>query len=159
LLHARSDLQELALAPVFTEFPRRIKDWQYEIEDANARMGDAFDEKIEKYEQRLASLTNRISPLRLAARLNAKKMRLALLRQQQSAAIKKAVDAKDERLKIGMASLDALSPLAVLNRGYSIVQNERGIILRDAENAKPDERVKIRLARGTIEAQVLAKER
>lgn len=159
LLHARSGLQELALAPVFTEFPQRLKDWQYEIEDINSRMREAFGERIEKHEQRLEGLTNRISPLRLASRLNAKKTRLALLRQQQSAAIKRTVDAKDERLKIAMARLDALSPLAVLNRGYSIVQNEKGIILRDAENAKPDERVKIRLARGTIEARVLESEK
>jgi exodeoxyribonuclease VII large subunit len=158
LLHARSDLQELALAAVFTEFPQRLKDWQYEIEDINLRMREAFGKRIGKYEQRLEGLTNRISPLRLASRLNAKKTRLALLQQQQSAAIKRTVDAKDERLKIEMARLNALSPLAVLNRGYSIVENETGIILRDAENAKPDERVKIRLARGTIEARVLERE-
>ena len=33
LLQSRSRWQELALSPVFTEFPARIKDWQYEIED------------------------------------------------------------------------------------------------------------------------------
>ena len=157
LLHARSNLQELALARVFTEFPRRVKDWRYEIEDATARMRELFDEKIEKNEQRLERLSNRISPLRLAARLNAKKTRLALLRQRHSNAIKKTLDAKGEKLKIGMASLDALSPLAVLNRGYSIVENEKGVIVRDAAGVESGEPVKIRLARGTIKARVLEK--
>ena len=70
------------------------------------------------------------------------------------AAVKDVVDEADKKLKIKMAQLDALSPLAVLNRGFSIAENERGEILRDAKNVKANEKVKIRLARGTIEARV-----
>ncbi len=33
ILKSRSDLQEFALSPVFSEFPQQIKDWRYEIED------------------------------------------------------------------------------------------------------------------------------
>jgi exodeoxyribonuclease VII large subunit len=66
-LERRADLQELALSPVFSELPQRLKDWRYEIEDATAHLRDAFDEKLRKNEQRLETLINRISPL--AARL------------------------------------------------------------------------------------------
>ena len=102
----------------------------------------------------LQNITNRLSPIKLATQLNDKKTRLALLKQKQVSAIKDVIDAKDERLKIKMAQLDALSPLSVLNRGFSIAENEKGEILRDAKNVKANEKVKIRLARGTIEAQV-----
>ena len=159
LLASRGDLQKLALASVFTEFPQRLKDWRYEIADRIEQLSEVFDEKIRKNEQRLESLTNRISPLKLAATLNERKTRLALLRQKNLSAIGNAVDAKAAKLRIGMASLDALSPLAVLNRGYSIVKNERGEILRDAENIKSNEQVEIRLARGTIKAKVLKSEK
>jgi exodeoxyribonuclease VII large subunit len=156
LLHARSDWQELALSPVFTEFPQRIKDWQYEVEDFQEEMRGVFTEKLLSKQQRLETLTNRLSPLKLASKLNEKKIRLALLCQKQNSAVKKAVDGKDEKLKIRMASLDALSPLSVLNRGFSITENEKGEILRDAENVKTDDKVKIRLAKGRIEAKVLS---
>ncbi len=156
LLASRSDLQELARAAVFAEFPQQIKDRRYEITDATESLRSAFDGRIRKNGQRLESLTNRISPLRLASKLNVNKTRLAVLRQQQSSAVKDIIDAKDEQLKIGMASLDALSPLAVLRRGFSIVENEAGEILRDASEIKESEEVKIRLARGTIKARVLA---
>jgi exodeoxyribonuclease VII large subunit len=54
-----------------------------------------------------------------------------------------------------MASLDALSPLSVLNRGFSITENEAGEILRDAENLNVNDKLKIRFANGKIEAKVL----
>jgi exodeoxyribonuclease VII large subunit len=155
MLQSRSDLQAFALSPVFTEFPQLVKDWRYEIEDFQAQMRDAVSEEIKNKEQRLESLTNRISPLKLASKLNEKKTRLALLQQKQRSAIKDAIDGSDEKLKIKMASLDALSPLSVLKRGFSIVQTDAGEILRDTEKVKVNDDVKILLARGKLKAKVL----
>ncbi len=155
MLQSRSDLQAFALSPVFTEFPQLVKDWRYEIEDFQAQMRDAVSEEIKNKEQRLETLTNRISPLKLASKLNEKKMRLALLQQKQRSAIKDAIDGSDEKLKIKMASLDALSPLSVLKRGFSIVQTDAGEILRDTEKVKVNDDVKILLARGKLKAKVL----
>ena len=155
MLAARSDWQSLALSPVFTEFPRKLSDLRLEISDAAAVMRSSLAEKIAGRSKNLHQITNRLSPLKLAARLNEKKTRLLLLRQKQTSALRKAIDDDDEQLKIKMAQLDALSPLAVLSRGFAIAENEKGEILRDAANARIDEKVKIRLARGTIEARIL----
>ena len=155
ILKSGSDLRELALAPVFSEFPQRIKDWRYEIEDFTELLGDALSEKLKDRGKVLDNLTNRLSPLKLAGKVNEKKTRLAVLRQKQISAIENKIDRKSEKLKIRMASLDALSPLAVLGRGFSIAETAAGEILRDARNVKPNETVKIRLARGKIEARVL----
>jgi len=155
MLQSRSDLQELALSPVFTEFPQTVKDRQYEITDLTEQMRELFLERLNKKERNLKSLTNRISPLKLASRLNSQKTRLALLHQKQISAIKETINAKDEKLKIRMASLDALSPLSVLNRGFSITETESGEILRDSKNVKQNDKVKIRLSRGTIKAEIL----
>ena len=159
LLTSRSDLQELALSPVFNEFPQRIKDWRYELEDFGEQLQDALDEKLKIENRELEKVTKRLSPIRLAKNLNEKKTRLAVLMQKQIAAIGDRLDEKDEQFKIKMASLDALSPLSVLRRGFSIVKNEKGEILRDSKNTKKDEKVKIRLAKGKIEAKVLKVER
>lgn len=159
MLHSRAGLQEIALSPVFTEFPQRVKDWRYGIEDFQTSMRDALNEKIENRERQFETLKNRLQPLKLAAKLNEKKTRLALLLQKQISAVKNSTDRKDERLKIKMASLDALSPLAVLTRGFSIVQNESNEIVRDAENVKVGDEVKILLARGKLKVEVLESER
>jgi len=57
-------------------------------------------------------------------------------------------------LNIAMAKLDALSPLAVLGRGFAIVENEKGEILRDAAIVSADDRVKIKLEKGSLKARV-----
>ena len=150
LLESRSNLQKLSLSSVFVEFPQKIRDWQYKIEDFQNELRDALAEKLKTKAKRLESLTNRLSPVKLAAKLNEKKTRLAVLQQKQISGIKKIIDANDEKLKISMASLDALSPLSVLKRGFSIVETENGEILRDSQDVKTGEKLRIRLAKGEI---------
>ena len=62
------------------------------------------------------------------------------------------------RLDRASARLQALSPLAVLNRGYAILYLERGTepptILRDAAAASPEQKVRARLARGSVRAVI-----
>jgi exodeoxyribonuclease VII large subunit len=159
LLQLRSDVQELALSPVFTQFPQKIKDWRYEIDDYNERIEDAFEQKIKDAGKRLEKVISQLSPLKLASKVAENQTRLALLKQRQISAARKLIDAKDERLKIEMASLDALSPLSVLRRGFSIAENENGEILRDAGQIKSGDTVKIRLAKGRIEAKVTKTEK
>jgi exodeoxyribonuclease VII large subunit len=159
LLESRAHLQEFTFSSVFAEYPQRIKELRYEVKDTTESLRDAFDEKIRKKDQQLENLINRISPLQLAAKLNEKKTRLVLLRQKQAAVIGGFIDAKNTKLKIATASLDALSPLAVLKRGYSIIENLSDKVLRDADEIKPDDVVKIRLARGNIKARVLSVEK
>jgi exodeoxyribonuclease VII large subunit len=57
-------------------------------------------------------------------------------------------------LEKGMARLDALSPLAVLTRGYSITQKQTGEIVRDSKQANIGERLNIRLSKGRLQAEV-----
>jgi exodeoxyribonuclease VII large subunit len=47
-----------------------------------------------------------------------------------------------------------VSPLATLARGYAIVSNADGSILRDAHDAKPGTHIEARLATGRIRATV-----
>jgi exodeoxyribonuclease VII large subunit len=57
------------------------------------------------------------------------------------------------------AQLQAFSPLAVLERGYSITHNARGEVLRDPDQARPGEKLQTRLARGVLHSTVLTVER
>src|SRR5690242_8053879 len=59
-----------------------------------------------------------------------------------------------ERLGLAAASLDALSPLAVLQRGYAIAQDASGKPLRDAAVVNPGDGVSVRLAKGRLKTRV-----
>jgi exodeoxyribonuclease VII large subunit len=53
-----------------------------------------------------------------------------------------------------IANLTQLSPLKILDRGYAIVMNQSGAIVKEPAEAPVDSRVEIRLARGQIAAKV-----
>ena len=59
-----------------------------------------------------------------------------------------------ERLGLAAASLDALSPLAVLHRGYAIAQDASGKPLRDAASVAAGDEVSVRLAKGRLNTRV-----
>ena len=54
-----------------------------------------------------------------------------------------------------ISTLEAVSPLAVLARGYSIITNEENKIISSAESLKKDQKIKARFKEGKILAKVL----
>jgi exodeoxyribonuclease VII large subunit len=50
--------------------------------------------------------------------------------------------------------LDSLSPLAVLERGYSISSKEDGVILKQSDQVTPGEQIRVRLYRGRLKCKV-----
>jgi exodeoxyribonuclease VII large subunit len=52
------------------------------------------------------------------------------------------------------ARLEALSPLAVLSRGYAIVYTADGMLLRSVKETSAGQTIRTRLAQGTFEAEV-----
>jgi len=63
-------------------------------------------------------------------------------------------DSRGEKLVLLVRTLNAVSPLATLERGYAIVSIEGGEILRDAADVKPGTVIEARLAQGRIRAKV-----
>jgi exodeoxyribonuclease VII large subunit len=90
--------------------------------------------------------------------LGEKKARFALIEQKHLQAASAAVQRKGQELGNLAARLDSLSPLAVLNRGYSITQKEDGSIIRDAAQVAKGDKLKIKLANGKLDAEVLSSE-
>jgi exodeoxyribonuclease VII large subunit len=65
------------------------------------------------------------------------------------------VSAAKARLDLGMRALNAVSPLATLDRGYAIVtRSADGQLLRSAKQAAPGDDIEARLSRGRIVARV-----
>jgi exodeoxyribonuclease VII large subunit len=90
----------------------------------------------------------RHSPRQLLGRLE---MEQGLLAQRLVTAMHGLLMEKRRRLELACRSLDTISPLATLQRGYAIVsQLPERRILRQAATVKPGDRVEARLAEGTL---------
>lgn len=154
LLTARANLQSLAMAPVFAEFPARLSGLRFRTDQAFFDAETATNAKLREFSDELHAVTTRLSPIQLSAKVSENKRRLALLDQRASTVAGGVTETRHRELEKTMATLDALSPLSVLTRGYSITQKGSGEIVRDAHQTSVGERLNIRLARGKLEAEV-----
>lgn len=60
----------------------------------------------------------------------------------------------DQRFGALVGRLDALSPLAVIARGYSVISDEQGQVVKSVEHATPGSRIQARLGDGLLQATV-----
>jgi exodeoxyribonuclease VII large subunit len=88
------------------------------------------------------------------SRLNAARARFDAASSACNEAMEIMLQDGRERLGVAAASLDALSPLGVLQRGYAIAQDASGKLLRDAATVTEGDAIRVRLARGRLTARV-----
>ena len=101
---------------------------------------------------RLGDRIHRISQNRLSEA----RVRLDQLAERARLAVRKNVDDRRHTLRRLAASLEALSPLGVLARGYSLTFQADGVTLvRAASDVQPDDLIHTRLADGKIVSRVL----
>ena len=82
---------------------------------------------------------------------------LERVRQDLARVVRLRIHGWRQALSAVAHKLDALSPLAVLERGYAICLNDDGVVLRSAGTVDADARIKILLHRGSLIARVLSR--
>ena len=100
-------------------------------------------------EQALSQAFNEVK-----SRLNNARARFDAASSSCDAAMEFKLQEGRERLALAAASLDALSPLGVLQRGYAIAQDASGRLLRDAATVAQGDAVSVRLAKGKLNTRV-----
>jgi exodeoxyribonuclease VII large subunit len=105
--------------------------------------------------QYLGQIRSRLLQHSPALRVRNSLHRFLTLQQKLSAATAKALANSQHRLNIAVRALNAVSPLATLDRGYAIVTDAKsGRVLTNAAQAKAGDPIGARLSKGTISATV-----
>ncbi|MEQ1643765.1 MAG: exodeoxyribonuclease VII large subunit, partial [Pyrinomonadaceae bacterium] len=117
-----------------------------------------FDWTVQYWQDRYSGVTSRLRAETLIARSAAAAATISMLEQRRDSAFHKGITSRTEGLNVQMAKLNALSPLAVLTRGYSITQTVEGDVVRDAESVTKGDKLIIRVERGKLNAEVLSSE-
>ncbi len=150
LLDARARLHQTADSSAFNSVLERLREMDERRYAAHHRIEILITRRLEIERRKLEATTRRLSPARTVRRATTARARFAVAEAELHATTRAAVERNAARLGLAVASLDALSPLAVLKRGYSIVQNERGRVVRDANDASAGERINVRLSAGNL---------
>jgi exodeoxyribonuclease VII large subunit len=114
----------------------------------------ALRRRLHEHRERLRWLTGRAALVSPSTRLTQQQLRLENLNQRLYRAWRHALDSRGEKLVLLLRTLNAVSPLATLERGYAIVSVEGGEILRNAADVQPGTVVEVRLAQGGVRAKV-----
>jgi exodeoxyribonuclease VII large subunit len=150
----RARLQEAAMSPGFDEARARLREAATRAGEAARRLEAAASSALRRLRQRAEVAARRLSPLRLAARTGAARVRLNVAAARRDAAIGARIEEARARLGVAAAALDALSPLGVLRRGYSITTAADGRLLREARAVGTNDVVRVRLAQGALRCRV-----
>jgi exodeoxyribonuclease VII large subunit len=114
----------------------------------------ALRRRLQERRERLRWLMGRAALLSPSTRLTQERLRLENLTGLLYRAWQQTLDSRREQLLPLVRTLNAVSPLATLERGYAIVSLESGDILRNAADAKPGTLIEARLAQGRLRARV-----
>lgn len=82
---------------------------------------------------------------------------LELMKNRMISAQNQNLTRKNQRYIAAVSKLDAMSPLKVLTRGYSMAQTEKGEVLRSVKQVELGERIRISLSDGNLSATVMEK--
>ena len=122
-----------------------------------SRMRASLLKTVMRRRERLGELASRRVMRTADGFLQDKRQSLDLLQAELLHAAEKNIANARERYVCKAASLDALSPLKVLGRGFGIVRKGDGTLLRDAENVAVGDTVDVTLARGGLCCRVTEK--
>ncbi len=115
----------------------------------DVRLRQAMGNRLDMLSRRLEELKMRPVLRDPAATLAVKRQELDLLASRLCGAMEMENARKRRGYTELAAKLDALSPLKVLSRGYSITEKD-GVPLRRAEDARPGDRIDITLTGGSL---------
>lgn len=154
IVTARTLVQEQALSQAFDEVRGRLRDAAATTNSVRHRLQLMMTQAVRSAHLRADALAGSLAPAQLRSRFAEARVRFDSAYTGSNLAMATRMKAAEKRLGLAVASLDALSPLAVLQRGYAIAQKEDGSLLRDARLVSQGDKVTVRLARGRISARV-----
>jgi len=153
-LMARQRLGTLAQHGAFAQMRSYIGRRQQRVDDAMFRLTQAGRKQMNDERRRLDVATARLRQLDVRRQIANWQQTLGGRKQALASAAQRALMAAGARLGQASGKLEALSPLNILERGYALVFDHEGRLVKDAAQVRPGDPIRARLARGQVEAVV-----
>ncbi len=134
---------------------RNIGRFQQRVDEMEYRLRERVLGTATARRQRLDELATRLRGLDLRLRFAAARRRLEAAGTAVARLAQLRVTRAHSRLDPMIAHLTQLSPLKILDRGYAIVTNEGGGIVKEPSEAPVGSQINVRISRGGIQARVV----
>ena len=127
------------------------------LDSMSAAMETAFSRQLKAARQHLNVLSQSPALRSPTGYIEQRSKSLELLKNRMISAQNQTISQKNARYIAAVSKLDAMSPLKVLTRGYSMAQTERGEVLRSVRQVELGERITVSLSDGKLSATVMGK--
>ncbi|MGC1963367.1 MAG: exodeoxyribonuclease VII large subunit, partial [Candidatus Sulfotelmatobacter sp.] len=154
LLEARHALMERAQDGAFARMMDLIRQRQQKLDDLTFRLERGERQALELMRRRWETLAAAVRHYDLRRVLAGIRGELAAGTAALAAAMRNQLLQNKVRMERMGRALEALSPLAILERGYALVFDGAGQLVKDAGRVKPGDEIRARVARGEIAAVV-----
>lgn len=134
-----------------------VPDWkevQQRLETYGVRAGQALEKDLRLLEHRLDSYRSRRVLQDPSVYLDNRRLDLDHAQDRLLAAMDRVIAAKRQGFVRLASSLDAMSPLSVLSRGYAIASDEEGNVIKSAAELSRGQRISLRLSSGSAKCTV-----
>lgn len=156
-LRHRQALTELAQHGAFARMMEVIRQRQQRLDDLTHRMELAERQLLERGRRRWEGISSAIRHYDLRLVLSGMRKELESRTTSLAAVMRNVLlqhRVRSERLQ---TALESLSPLAILDRGYALVFDAHGNLLKNAGAVNVGDEISARLAHGQIQAAVTKK--
>ena len=154
LMQARDSFARLGVDVSFARLRESFARRQQRLDELRFRMEAAWNIANRNVSEQLHLLTARLRRQDVVQRLQILRGRLLTLDDRLIRIHRGRMHDHSVRLQSLTRQLQTLSPLAVLNRGYALVFDEAGALVKIASGLKVQQRLVTRLAQGEIESDV-----
>jgi exodeoxyribonuclease VII large subunit len=148
-------LHEQAIDRATTLLHRNLARRMQRVDDAEERLRSAMRNQLAAHERARRGLEEKLRYFDLRPRLRRDRERLNYSSALLATLVKAGLHKQRRRFENLHAELNQLNPRLVLARGYAIVLNERGEILKSAAEAPPGSDLKLLFAEDSLRARVL----
>lgn len=124
------------------------------LDSAHQRLTQILINRVRNAHVQLESLASRPALTQPLERIRQSAIELDGLENQMHRAARQTIAQYDQTLKSMAARMNAINPLAVLARGYSLTTDSDGQLLVDCNSVDPGDKITTRLAHGTITSAI-----
>ena len=124
------------------------------LESFGIRASQAMDKRVKHLRTELNNLSTRRVMQNAGAYLDDRRIELDHMRDKLAASMEAQLGLKQREQAKLAASLDAMSPLRVLMRGYAIALNDRGETVRSVKRLRSGETLHLRVSDGSANCTV-----
>jgi len=154
LMQASNVFAQVRVEAILVRERDQLRRRQQRVDDLTLRLESNWRARQRRFGERLQMLSARLLRQDVVARTALARERLTSLEARILRAERDHLRGSRERGASLERQLAALSPLSVLSRGYALVYDDRGALIKDAESVTKGQSIITRLARGRIRSQV-----